>query len=260
MEAPSGSSLSYNEQKPADLMETRSPKSSESICVIRSHCKDRIKLVLDIGVQYQTPYLLDSCRDLRHVLVEPCQVYHEAIKKNYEGVDFTLLDVAAADKDSTLHLVSVANNPREPERITHSYVTSSAERAPGHAVEIRSINAMSVDTILEMQGCRESGSCLVKIDVDGIEESIMAGIARSSHAIGVLIVEASLDSIAHKIRIAAQAGFDLFDITDHGYYYKVLTQVELLFVNQALKLEYPMLDPWRATKGRLHPEHWQHQP
>jgi FkbM family methyltransferase len=239
-------------------MATRLPRSSEAIKIIRSQCKDKIKLVLDIGVQYQTTYLLDSCRDLRHVLVEPCHIYYHDIKRNYEGVNYTLVNAAASQEDSTAYLISVANNPNEQEKITHSYVSSSPEGPPSRTVEVKEIRAMKIDTLLKEEDSVAPDSCLVKIDVDGIEEKIMSGISETAHLIGILIVEASLESVAEKISIARQAGFDLFDITDHGYYYSMLTQVELIFISRTLKRSHPRLDPWKATEGRLHPEHWQH--
>lgn len=236
----------------------RRPRSSEAIQVIRAQCGNTIKLVLDIGVQYQTFYLIEACRDLIHILVEPCRIYQDDINRNYRGINFSLLNIAASQEDCSVFLISCANNPSEPGKITHSYVSSTLPVQSSHIIETREIRALSIDTILAEQGCDDPDSCLVKIDVDGIEEQIMQGIRRSAGNIGILIIEASLESVSEKIRLARAIGFDLFDITDHGYYFNTLTQVELVFISRSLKSSHPMLDPWKATEGRLHPEHWQH--
>jgi len=237
----------------------RYPRTQDSISTIRATCPQVIELVVDIGVEYKTGYLIDSCSDLLQVLVEPCDIYAKHIQVNYQGIDYIAMGVAASREDSLAYLVNYANDPSKPTEITHSTITTvKPAELPPRALAIKEIESRSVESILSNFPEIGQDGCLLKVDVDGIEMDILRGIKEQAPKIGVLIVEATLQTITEKITVASDLCMDLFDITDPGYYYGMLTQVELVFVSRNLKHRFPWLDPWKATNGALHPDHWQH--
>ena len=237
----------------------RNQSTSQSINTIRNITGKTLTHVIDIGVQYKTGYLIDSCSDLKHILVEPCSIHQSAILNNYDSNDHQLFHGAATGKDKLVYLHDIANDPARPDHVTHSYISTDRISPNPRHVKTTEIQALSIDSIFNLADLDLApDSCILKIDVDGIEEEIMRGIDNSLPKIGVLIVESTLESLCTKISIASSHKLQLLDITDHGYYYDILTQVELVFVSSSLKKKYVFLDPWKATNGVLHPGKWQH--
>lgn len=82
----------------------RFPSKRNSLHYIRGFSGDSIQTVIDVGILYSTPELMQNFPDKKHVLVEPVSLFNEVISQNYEGIDYDLLNVAASKDDGVMRL------------------------------------------------------------------------------------------------------------------------------------------------------------
>jgi hypothetical protein len=90
----------------------------------------------------------------------------------------------------------------------------------------------TVDSLMQERTLR--GPYLLKIDVDGAEERILAGAQKTLAKCSVLIVEAHYNNFLQRSRPIEAAGFELFDIVDLCYYDDRLSQFDLVFINSSI--------------------------
>ena len=215
--------------------------------------------VIDVGVQELTKPLIDCLPSCKHYLFEPLVLYREVIARNYEGIEYELIQKAVSDKTTTLyqHAISQDNSGR----VTHSHLRESNEQDPslsGMYVDIIETEVTTLDIELGFLLKDDIINCIVKIDVDGEDTNVMRGMKKLARHCGLLIVEAPSGRILERISLANELGFDVFDITSPGYYFNQLSQVDLFFVNRSLKSANINLRPWSKSNGLVIWHEWNH--
>jgi FkbM family methyltransferase len=215
--------------------------------------------VIDVGVQELTKPLIDCLPSCKHYLFEPLVLYREVIERNYEGIEYELIQKAVSNKTSTLyqHAISQDNSGR----VTHSHLRESNKQDPtlaGMYVDIIETEVTTLDRELGFLLEDDIINCIVKIDVDGEDTNVMRGMNRLASHCGLLIVEAPTGKILERVSIANDMGFDIFDVTSPGYYFNQLSQVDIFFVNRELKSRNINLRPWSKSNGLVVWEEWNH--
>lgn len=208
----------------------RRPLKSESLRVL-IELGVPIGAVIDIGVLSGTPELMNVFRDKKHLLVEPVQEHHENIHKLYSkyGIDYELVNCAASDKNGQMNLR--VTSVEKGKDITHAHLTTDE----GHE-KTRVVPVQTVEQILQEHPLR--GPYYLKIDVDGVEASILKGAQGILGACSVIEVETGLSTFFERAKPVVEAGFELFDIVNPCYYKGRLAEVDLIFVNKNIAREH----------------------
>jgi FkbM family methyltransferase len=208
----------------------RTPSVAQSIETFNACFKKPIDSVLDIGVQEKTQFLIDTFRLAHHFLFEPVGIYHEAIRNHYNtaSISFDLIPCAVSDEPGNLfqHLLSIDGSGH----VTHSQLLAQSEQDKygDKLLEIIETPVITLDDWVKEVG--PLGSYAVKIDVDGIEDSIIKGGQNVLSKSSLVIVEAHLSQVSARIARLESLGLKLFDICGNGYYFDQLQQVDLVFV------------------------------
>lgn len=207
----------------------RRPNNNDSLKLLKSLLPNDITSVIDVGVQYSTPFLMECFPDAYHYLIEPVSTYREAIVENYSraGIAHELIESAASDTPGMLyqHLQSLDGSGK----ITHSQLLGTRTVSLPGLVNIVATPVITLDSMFS-----SLTSHLVKIDVDGIEEKIIQGGKMTIERASVVVVEAPIHKLTTRAGLLEEFGMQLFDITDMCYYYSQLQQVDLIFVNKAI--------------------------
>jgi len=210
----------------------RSPHNTDSLEQLKLLLPEPIKLVIDVGIQYETQFLIECFPDAFHYLIEPVTIYHEAIVRKYtvDGIAHELVKSAVSDTEGLLyqHLQSLDGSGK----VTHSQLLNTRnDRLPG-LIDIVPTQVMTLDAIIPPP--LKNDQYLIKIDVDGIEEKIIQGGKNLIQKAAVVVIEAPLRKLSVRTGMLESLGMELFDITDLCYYYNQLQQVDLIFVNQSI--------------------------
>lgn len=207
----------------------RNTSNIDSIKLLNSLLKTPIEVVVDVGVQYSTPFLMEGYPAAFHHLIEPVKAYHEFIRRNYQnaGINFNLIEAAAADVGGVLyqHLQCLD----EGGKVTHSQLLPAEDNSLKGLIEIVKTPVVTLDALFP-----SLDNYMVKIDVDGIEERIIRGGTKTIKNATAVIIEATLDSLSSRASLLEDLGMRLYDITDMCYYFDQLQQVDLIFVNAAM--------------------------
>jgi len=207
----------------------RNSLNIDSIKLLKSLLKQPIEVVVDVGVQYSTPFLMEGYPAAFHHLIEPVTIYHEPIRQNYHkaGIDFNLIEAAAADVDGVLyqHLQCLDVSGV----VTHSQLLAAENNSLKGLLKIVKTPVVTLDALFP-----SLSNYLVKIDVDGIEEKIICGGSKTIRNASVVIIEATLGSLSSRTSLLEGLGMRLFDITEMCYYFDQLQQVDLIFVNTSM--------------------------
>ncbi|MEC7760472.1 MAG: FkbM family methyltransferase [Pseudomonadota bacterium] len=204
-----------------------------------------VDTVIDVGVQYGTPELIDTLGDRRHILCEPITEYHDSIARTYtgRGVDFLLDARAASDSDGTAQIA--LSTTSDAQTITHARLNDAD--APGQT--LREITTVRLSTLVA--DLNLMGPFLLKIDVDGAEEMILRGAGPMLKQCSGVIMEAHIESFFQRCQYLIDAGLTLFDIIDLCYYDDRLCQVDVFFINPAFApegAEKPISGAWDNSK------------
>jgi FkbM family methyltransferase len=204
----------------------RQPTNTASLNLLKTLLKVKIDFVIDVGVQYSTPFLMSELPEAFHYLIEPVQLYHESIITNYSKsfISHELIKAAASDYEGVLnqHLQSLDGSGK----ITHSQLLPEVVTSLDGLVEIVKTPVITLDTAFA-----NLQNYIVKIDVDGIEEKIIEGGTRTVSNALVVFLESPVSKLSSRVRLLESLGMRLFDITDICYYHNQLQQVDLVFVN-----------------------------
>ena len=200
--------------------------------------------VLDVGVQSGTEPLMSVFPHLKHQLFEPVDLYIPTIEEAYTNIDHRIHHVAVSDSDGEAWQVhmSVDNSGC----VTHSQISDhkvTVEEEP-RLVECSPVNRKRLDTLTK--GLDEPEPWLLKVDVDGHELPVLTGSAATLEKCSVVVIEAPLPSLVERAVFLQNHGFILFDIVDLAYYYKTLSQVDLVFVSRKIAAENEHLRPWQT--------------
>ncbi|MCU0920787.1 MAG: FkbM family methyltransferase [Burkholderiaceae bacterium] len=237
----------------------RYPVMQQSLRLIRQIAPQAVRQVIDIGVQHRTDYLMDAFPDLHHHLFEPVSAHHAELEKNYRdrGIAYQLHKLALSDTSGTLFLHNTSADGSG--HITHSHLRPARDERMKFLLNIEEIAARRLDDLFTRQGLGDL-SYLVKIDVDGLEEKIIAGGADVVGGASFVAIEASLGrrDLCSRAALLEQHGFRIFDLCDHAYYYGQLALVELLMINNRLRASEIKFRPWDFSGGKVEWSKWQH--
>lgn len=182
--------------------------------------------IIDIGVLNGTEELMQAYPGKHHILVEPVSEFFPAIRKKYDeaGLDYTLIEAAASNKDGTARLRTVSVN--QGKSITHARMVNF----DGQGDEFRDVQSRTVASIVS--GGDFVGPFLLKVDVDGAEEMVMKGAESILHQCSVVCIEVGALNFFDRIELLLKHGFVLFDIVDLCYFDNRLAQFDFIFVNK----------------------------
>jgi FkbM family methyltransferase len=236
--------------------DVRTPSVQESLAVFKNCFGEPIRLVLDVGAQAKTQFLMDAFADAHHVLFEPVQIYHAMLEANYSavGISHELVRCAVSDLAGEMHQHLLSSDLSG--KVTHSQLLPQAD--PGRfGNRLLQVIPTPVITLDGWAAGRELPKpYVVKIDVDGIEDLIIAGGRQVISECSLVVVEATLSSIAARVAKLQSYGMRLFDIVGNGYYFEQLQQVDLVFVSEQAALSNIEFQPWKKH-GQVIWEHWQ---
>jgi FkbM family methyltransferase len=234
----------------------RTPSVTESLDVFKTCFGQPIRQVLDVGAQAKTQFLIDAFGDAHHVLFEPVKIYHSMLEVNYRaaGVSHELVPFALSDSAGLMHQHLLSSDMSG--KVTHSQLLPhpAPERFGDRLLEVVPTPVVTLDGWAA--GRSLTSPYVVKIDVDGIEDQIIAGGQRVISGCVLMVVEATIATIATRVAKLQSCGLKLFDIVGNGYYFEQLQQVDLVFVSERVVGSNLEFQPWKKH-GRVIWEHWQ---
>lgn len=237
----------------------RYPSAKESLELLNKIVPDALDVVLDVGVQYKTPFLVEALPGSFHHLFEPVSLYHSHIHHAYgkAGIDYQLHEVALGGADGESYLYKLAKDGSG--RVTHAEIRARDDVQLSNVVEIEKIATRSLNSLMPSLALNDLGF-VVKLDVDGVEEEIIAGGKDLLHRASLIIIETSLirRNVISRAQLVESLGFRLWDICDNAYYFEQLSQVDLMFINERLRQKHMDLRPWEKTGNIVDWENWQH--
>ncbi len=125
----------------------RNSLNTDSIKLLNSLLKQPIEAVVDVGVQYSTPFLMEGYPDAFHHLIEPVTIYHESIRQNYSksGIKFNLIEAAAADIEGVLyqHLQCLDGGGK----VTHSQLMTAEKNSLKGLLKIVKTPVVTLDAL-----------------------------------------------------------------------------------------------------------------
>lgn len=234
----------------------RTPSINESLEIFKGCFNSPIKAVLDVGAQTKTQFLIDAFPNAFHYLFEPVQMYHSSLRSNYKSAEikYELIPCAVSEEPGRMYQHLLSSD--ESGTVTHSQLLAEKqiEKFGAHLLDIIETPVISLD-----QWATESSLCspyALKVDVDGIEDLIIAGARKVISRSTLFIVESTLAKISSRISAIESMGMQLFDIAGNGYYYGQLSQVDLIFVSSRIVQQNIEFRPWEKH-GKVIWEHWQ---
>lgn len=237
----------------------RYPVMTQSLRLINHIAPNALSQIIDIGVQVKTEFLMTALQDRHHHLFEPSTVYHPQLEQNYreKGISYTLHKVALSDVDGLLFLHNTSGDGSG--RITHSHIRADRNPAMPLLVNIEEIPSRRLDSVFAAAPLPDLGY-LVKLDVDGVEEKIIAGGADVLRGASFVIIETSIgrQDLCSRAALLEKLGFRMFDICDNAYYYGQLALVDLVMINNRLRSSDLRFQPWQYSEGKVNWRKWQH--
>jgi len=237
----------------------RLPTVSDCLRLIRFVDERLCECVIDIGAQRKTDFLMEIFPDKKHYLFEPVKHYHADLRRNYEekNIDFEILGVALGDVDGEVFLHNTCHD--RSGKITHSFIEAAPNKSVKDLVSIEPIECRQLDTQRNQLPLTKH-QYLIKLDVDGVEEKIIAGGRQTISEASFLVIEASLGrrNLVSRIQLLETFGFRLFDICDPAYYFGQLSQVDLVFINESVRAAQIKFRPWEHAGGKVIWKQWQH--
>lgn len=233
----------------------RSPLVGESLNIFKACLNRPIKTVIDVGVQEKTQFLIDAFPDAFHYLFEPVEIYHSAILSNYKAskISHELIGCAVLNEAGLMYQHLLSSD--ESGSVTHSQLL--AER------EVEKFGSKLLDIIITPVISLDQWAAeltlpkpyAIKVDVDGVEDLIIAGGTNVISQSTLFIVESTLAKISSRVALIESMGMQLFDIAGNGYYFGQLSQVDLIFVSSKVIQENIDFRPWQKH-GKVIWEHW----
>jgi FkbM family methyltransferase len=204
---------------------------------LKSHSLQRLRemgvpvgTVIDIGILTGTHELMRIFGDRKQILIEPIVEWNDTIRKKYgaAGVDYELINVAAADVDGEMYMET--SSVREGKPITHAQLTNKTQGENLRVVPVRTIDGLVAERNLPKP-------YLFKLDVDGVEMKILAGATAVLKDCSMVVIEANVRNYLERANYLNDHGFDLFDIVDPCYYDGRLRQFDLIFLSRRIRDE-----------------------
>jgi len=224
----------------------------------REIAPDALSEIVDIGVQTHTDFLVDVFPDRMHHLFEPVSAYRPAIEAAYASRNIPHRMHACALGETNgkqfLHKISQDGSGN----VTHSQLRPAREEAMPFLLEIEEIEVRRLDDALP-KGTLRDLAYLVKLDVDGAEESIIAGGSRVLAGASFVVIECSMgrQNMCSRAALLEKLGFRIFDICDNAYYFGQLALVDLVMINTRLRKSDIRFRPWEYAGGKVIWDQWQ---
>jgi FkbM family methyltransferase len=203
---------------------SRAPLKRQALALLRERGVP-VSTVLDVGVLFGTPELVEAWPDVKHVLFEPVAEFADTIRRNYHAVDHELVSAAVSDTSGEVALETFS--VIEGADISHSRMSKEAD-----AAGLRRVPMVCLDDWLAASPQAEPN--LLKIDIDGHEMKVLAGAAETLKRTSVVVIEASRGQFARRLGAVQKAGFILFDLTEPCYYDGAFWQCDAIFVREDL--------------------------
>ena len=225
----------------------RVPTMGHSLSWLRNIGVD-CSAVLDVGILNGTPALEKVFADKHHVLFEPIAEYLDNIRNKYRQLDYELHNVALSSVDGDAYIIGRSID--RDGKVTYSHISDVPVENDPEVVSCYRIRKVRLDTFLAGRELR--GPYLLKVDVDGHELEILKGATEALKETAIVVVEAPLGAVPTppifaRMQHLLSQGFRLFDIVDLAYYRGVLSQVDLVFVNNHICESIDALRPWQTT-------------
>lgn len=237
----------------------RYPVMTQSLNVVREIAPEATRQIIDIGVQRRTNFLMEVFPDRHHHLFEPSPNYHGDLEANYQaaGIDYTLHKLALSDTDGVLYLHETSVDGSG--RVTHSQIRPERDESMQFLVGIKEIPTRRLDTVFADAPPPELGY-IVKMDVDGVEEQIIAGGQSVLRDASFVVIETSIgrQDLCRRAALIEKLGFRMFDLCDNAYYYGQLALVDLVMINNRVRDREIKFRPWQYSEGKVHWKKWQH--
>ncbi len=197
----------------------RSPKKLEAFRVLKGRGV-RVDAVVDVGVLHGTSELIDHFPNVHHYLFEPVDECRDAIARAYAGLDFTLFQKAVGRGDSvaSMRILGEAGSLN-----SSAHVGLAAGGQEGRAIDVVALDSVSA----EFGPVR---NCLLKVDTDGNEISVLEGARNFLSKCTVIVVEVTQTNLAEVVARLTAEGFSLFDIVEPCYFDDALWQVDVIFL------------------------------
>lgn len=237
----------------------RYPVMAQSLRLARAIAPEAFRQIIDIGVQVKTDFLMSVFSDRHHHLFEPSPGYHAQLETAYReaGIDYSLHKIGLSDTDGFmyLHETSVDGSGR----VTHTQIRPERDESMRFLVGIKEIPTRRLDSVFAPNTLPDL-SYLVKLDVDGVEEQIIAGGQRVLGNASFVIIETSIgrQDLCRRATLLEELGFRIFDLCDNAYYYGQLALVDIVMINNRLRAAELKFRPWEFSEGKVHWPKWQH--
>ena len=236
---------------------TRYPVLKHCLDLCKFNTPSAFQTIIDIGVRYGTPFLMDVFPNAHHFLFEPVRSCHERIRSAYseKSISFTLAPIGLGGETGRLYLHELSSD--QSGKITHSDVSSSPIPNNSNCINVVDIQVSTLDDY-DFGPLHELSYC-IKLDVDGIEEDIIEGGRDTIRGASFVILEASVQrgNLLRRLQLMDGLGFRVFDICDNAYYRGQLSCLDLVFVNENLRGRTLAYRPWEQTKGVVQWADWQ---
>lgn len=200
-----------------------------------------VACVIDVGVQKKTDFLIKTCADAPHLLFEPVRAFFPEIRRNYQGIDYELFELALSDEDGIGLLETGSHNGGE---ISHAWISRKGE----------AVRLARLDTVIKQVG--RVGPFLLKIDVDGADApaKIIDGASGVMKDVSCVVCEMVRDRFLDLAGRIARHGFELWDIVDCAYYDDIFYQCDAIFIRRDLIASNNRLKPF--SMNSFDPRKW----
>lgn len=224
----------------------RSPDKHQSLRVLRDRGVP-VETIIDVGVLYGTPELIETYPDKLHVLFEPVAEFNRAIEARYASIPHVLENLAVSDADGETRLELRSIIPGMD--ISHSNIARSDAVEDGR--RYRTVPMTTLDSYFAARP--QPGPFFFKLDVDGFEMPILQGARETLRNSSVVMVETPKHQFVERIRFVEAAGFELYDLAEPCYYDSSFWQCDAIFLRRDVHRQYfaqlmSNFDPAKYTK------------
>lgn len=171
-----------------------------------------VRTVLDVGVRYGTPALMEAFPAKPHFLFEPMVEYNDIIRKRYAAIEHEIVNVACGADDGNTQLVKIFRSGRE------ALPTHSQMLRPGidpSLGTLEEIERLSMDTFIAARNVQ--GPFLLKIDVDGLELDVLRGAQETLKSCAAVVLEMTRHSFFRRMSFMENNGFSMHSLGDIAY-------------------------------------------
>ena len=239
----------------------RLPSLYHSLGVAKQIAPECFATIFDIGAQKQTDFLADTFPEARHILFEPCDVYHDELSSYYsdKDIEHEIVGTPLCEKNKTMYMHKISHDGSGD--ITHTCLYNMRIENLNNLVQIDEVEATTLDSYyFDRCSTAYDHTYMVKLDVDGNDDDIITGGMDCISRASFIVTEMSLsetDKFVNRISTICSLGVRIFDICDVGYYYGQASQIDMVFINEQVRGENKLFQPWGLNENLVWNQ-WQH--